>query len=244
MIIAPSSQDASFYRRSAHSNRIAIVPNAIDLTRYSHLKRNPLMGSVLFVGSLDYFPNRNGLRWFLAKVWPRVTAQMASAHLYVVGENTSPEAFPPSDRVTFTGGVDSLDPYLECAAVSVCPLLQGGGTRLKIIEALVAGIPIVATSKGAEGLDVSTGRDLLIADDPASFAEGVLSVLGNRDLAVSLTSNGQQTATERYTWEAVARAIHDLVFEHVDGIAHSSRPRSRQPYKRDGLWRAIKVSEK
>ena len=140
---------------------------------------------------------------------------MPAAHLHVVGGVPDSDEYPASESVTFAGGVDVLDPYLERAAASVCPLLEGSGTRLKVIEALAAGIPVVATSKGVEGLDLSHGRDLLLADDPIDFADGLVDVLSDGGLAESLAEHGWQTVRQRYTWDTVARDVHALAFERL-----------------------------
>ena len=215
-VIATSERDASIYRRWVGLDRVEVVPNAIDPARYSGLERRPAGGSVLFVGSLDYFPNRNGLRWFLSEVWPDVVAAVPRAHLQVVGELTTNGRFPPSEHVTFAGGVDDLEPYLQRAELSICPLFEGGGTRLKVIEALGAGIPLVATAKGVEGLGVSNGHDVLIADTPAAFSSSVVDILSNPELAASLARRGQETVARRYTWDAVDDAVRDLSVKRLE----------------------------
>jgi polysaccharide biosynthesis protein PslH len=225
-VIATSDRDATAYRRLVDGADIEVVPNAVDASRYSSLVRKPDAGSVLFVGSLDYFPNSNGLRWFLGEVWPRITNRISDAHLHVVGDLPPNATFPENETVTFTGVVDVLDPYLERAAVSVCPLLEGAGTRLKVIEALAAGIPVVATPKGVEGLALSHGHDLLVADDAAGFADAVIAVLSDARLAASLASHGRRTAAQSYTWEAVDRAIRDLSLKHLSRRSSSAAGRT------------------
>ena len=214
-VIATSERDASAYRQWVGIDRVEILPNAVDAARYAGLQRDPVAGSVLFVGSLDYFPNRNGLRWFLKEVWSRVMAEVPHAHLHIVGDLPKSGSFPKVDGVTFTGGADVLDQYLERAELSICPLLEGGGTRLKVIEALAAGIPVVATSKGVEGLAVSDGDDVLVANDPAAFARAVVAVLSDPSLATSLAQHGQQTVARRYTWDTVDRVVRDLALRRL-----------------------------
>lgn len=227
VVIATSEREASVYRRWIGFDRVEVVPNAVDATRYSGLERRPVGPSVLFVGSLNYFPNRNGLRWFLDEIWPRVTAGMPNVHLHVVGDMPPKGQFPSMNNVTFTGAVDSLVPYLESAAVSICPLIQGGGTRLKVIEALAAGIPLVSTAKGVEGLELSSGDDLLIADDPAAFSSAVLAVLSDPVLARSLARRGQEAVTGRYTWDRVDRVVRELALRRLEGSRASTVAESR-----------------
>jgi glycosyltransferase involved in cell wall biosynthesis len=210
-VIAASENDAIVYRRLLRPDRVEVVPNGVDTHRYSVGSRRPDPATLLFIGRLQYFPNQNGLRWFLTEVWPLIRAAVQPVRLVVVGHAAPHEIAELSlPGVGFAGRVPSVEPYLERATVSICPLLEGSGTRLKIIEAMAAGVPVVSTSKGAEGLEVTSGRHLLIADTPAQFAEAVRLVLTHDQVARDLAAEARALVNARYSWEAVGKRIVEI----------------------------------
>jgi glycosyltransferase involved in cell wall biosynthesis len=210
-VIAASEDDAVAYRRLLKQDRVEVVPNAVDTHRYSVHSGRPDRASLLFIGRLQYFPNQNGLRWFLSEVWPLIRAAVHPVRLIVVGDAAASEIEGlRSSDVEYAGRVPSVGPYLETASVSICPLLEGSGTRLKIIEAMAAGVPVVSTSKGAEGLEVTSGRHLLIADTPSEFAKAVGLVLTDDQLASALVADARALVEARYSWEAVGKSVVDI----------------------------------
>ena len=130
--------------------------------------------------------------------------------LFITGNHAS-KPLPPTRNVTLTGYVDDVRPLVARAWCSVVPLRIGGGTRLKILEAMALGTPVVATSKGAEGLDVRDGEHLLIADEPAAFAEQVVRLLRDADLRAALAANSRRLVAERYDWAIVMPKFLALV---------------------------------
>jgi glycosyltransferase involved in cell wall biosynthesis len=210
-VIAASEDDAIVYRRLLEPVRVEIVPNGVDTNRYGVLSRRPDRATLLFIGRLQYFANQNGLRWFLSEVWPLIRGAVQPVRLIVVGYAAPNEIEGlRSPDVEYAGRVPSVEPYLETASVSICPLLQGSGTRLKIVEAMAAGVPVVSTSKGAEGLEVRSGRHLLIADTPAEFAKAVRLVLTDNQLASALAAEARAVVEARYSWEAVGKSVVDI----------------------------------
>ncbi|MCZ7547428.1 MAG: glycosyltransferase family 4 protein [Anaerolineae bacterium] len=127
--------------------------------------------------------------------------------------NVDLSRFPASEHVHFTGYLDDIKPTLARSWACVVPVRHGSGTRLKILEAMAAGVPVVSTTKGAEGLEVTPGRDLLIADEPAAFADAVLRVLGDTDLRQSLAEAGRQIVTRRYDWSIIGDRLLAFVDE-------------------------------
>ncbi len=152
-----------------HAPHIEVIPNAVEVAATASVKsiRNP--NGLIFAGSLSYFANHDAMRWFLAEVLPHIRRDWPAAQLTVTGD-PGDAALEPTPGVTLTGLLDDVRGAVAAAAVSVVPLRIGGGTRLKILESMALGTPVVATSKGAEGLDVVNGEHLLIADDPRAFA--------------------------------------------------------------------------
>jgi glycosyltransferase involved in cell wall biosynthesis len=150
------------------------------------------------------------MTWFLEEVYPRVQAGAPGVRLIITGDHAD-LPLPPADNVTLTGFVDDVRPLVAAAAVSLVPVRVGGGTRLKILETMALHTPVVATAKGAEGLDVRHGDHLLIADAPEDFAEAVLRMLGDPALRQRLIENGYHLVRERYNWAAVMPQFLGLI---------------------------------
>jgi glycosyltransferase involved in cell wall biosynthesis len=161
---------------------------------------------LLFVASIDYPPNRLAIDWWTDVVWPRLPRHLPK--LKVVGRGT--ERIEESDAVVGVGEVPSVAPFLSAASVVVIPLQHGGGTRLKLLEALAWKRPVVTTTKGAEGLGVRDGVEVLVADDGEAFARAVARVWEDRDLAAQLCENGSRFVTAFY-WEVIGARFVDVV---------------------------------
>ena len=144
------------------------------------------------------------MRWFLAEVYPRIKAQSPDVSLTITGSTDGVDlaGLALDDTVRLTGFVDDVRLPVAEAAVCVAPIRQGGGTRLKILEAMALGTPVVATAKGAEGLDVVDGEHLLLADDPERFARRTVALAGDADLRQRLRGNARRLVEERYDWDA------------------------------------------
>lgn len=184
-----------------------VVPNAVDVEYFRPRPEDPPADgrTVLFFGMVDYFPNRDGLGWFLREVWPLVESRHPGARLKIVGPRPTAEVLAArGPRVEVTGLVDDLRPHLARAAMTIVPLRIGGGTRLKVVEALAMGKPIVSTSLGAEGIDVTHERNILLADDPAAFANAIGRILDAPDLGRRLGREARALAVDRYSWDAAA----------------------------------------
>jgi glycosyltransferase involved in cell wall biosynthesis len=216
-ITLTSERDAQMVRRDAPHKPTAVIPNGVDTEFFRHSGRPVEPGTVLFFGAINYYPNTDGLLFFLDEVFPLVKGQVPGSpegteaagspalrvKLWIVGQQPPPAiAERAAEDVIVTGLVDDVRPYLERAAVVVVPLRIGGGTRLKIVEAMAMGKAIVATRLGAEGLDVRDGVDILLADTPHEFAAQVARVLRDPELARRLGEAARRHAEERYTWRA------------------------------------------
>ena len=168
---------------------------------------------LVFNGSLTYSANYDAMRWFLAEVYPRVRAQVPGVSLTITGSTQGVDlaGLALDDTVRLTGFVEDVRIPVAEANLCVVPIRQGGGTRLKILEAMALGTPVVATSKGAEGLDITDGKHLLLADEPETFARRTVAVLGNPALRHDLTANARRLVEERYDWAAIGQRFVDLV---------------------------------
>jgi glycosyltransferase involved in cell wall biosynthesis len=210
-----SPDDAALARPMLGPVPSAVIPNGVDAAHFRprrDVAAEP--GTILFFGTLDYFPNRDGIRHFLADVWPRLAAVAPRARLRILGPHPTPELLARrGPRIDVVGCVDDLRPHLARAAVVIVPLRVGGGTRLKILEAMAMGRPVVSTTIGAEGLAVKDGRELLIADGVEAFAAAVQWVLEDEPLARSLGSAGRALVERRYAWPAITADLEGFLEE-------------------------------
>lgn len=206
-----SSRDEATVQRACPRARTAVVPNGVDTRFFAPREGRRERGTILFFGTMSYYPNIDALLFFLREVMPLLRRSYPSARLRIVGAMP-----PPAIRrwegpdVTVTGFVEDVRPYLERASVVVAPLRIGGGTRLKILEAMAMATPVVSTTLGAEGLGVTDGRELLITDGAEAFAAQVGRVLHDDDLAARLGRAGRHLVETAYDWRASARALETL----------------------------------
>lgn len=196
------------------SARTIVIPNAADVEHLQPRPSDPPPDgrTAVFFGHLSTFPNVDGVSFFLREIWPRIVAARPGARCRIIGARPPPalrELAGPGVEVV--GFVDDLRPHLAAATAIVVPLRVGGGTRLKIVEAMAMGKAIVSTTLGAEGIDAMPDRDILIADDPASFAASVIRLLDAPALAEKVGRSARQLAVGRYSWNAAALALEDFL---------------------------------
>ena len=189
---------------------IEVIPNCVDVANYKDIRGIPQSNSLIFTGSFSYYPNYEAMCWFLDKIYPCIQAQVPDVSLTITGDHAN-RSLPPHNNVIQTGFVDDVRPFIANAWGSVVPIHTGGGTRLKILEAMALRTPIVSTSKGAEGLDVQSEKHILIADTPETFAQAVVRLLKDRDLRQQIADNAYNLVNERYNWSVVLPQFSDLV---------------------------------
>ena len=205
LTIAVSDADRRLLAAVAPSARVSAVPTGVDVDYFAPDGVAEVPGRLVFTGSMDWYPNEDGIVHFIEAVLPRVRREVPAAALTVVGRNPSPRlrAAAEAAGVHVTGLVDDVRPHMAEAAVYVVPLRIGGGTRLKIFEALAMAKAVVSTAIGAEGLPLTPGRDFLQADDPAAFARAVTSLLRDPARRRAVGSAGRRLVEERYSWPKV-----------------------------------------
>jgi polysaccharide biosynthesis protein PslH len=188
---------------------ISVIDNGVDTELYQPLPETSGGNAVLFVGTMGYAPNVDAVLHFQRAIMPLVRNSVPDVELLVVGAHPRPQirqlAMP--GEVTVTGQVPDVVPYYQRSRVSIVPLRAGGGTRLKILESMALGRPVVSTSIGCEGLAVVDGEHLLIADEPESFAECVVRLLIDQELRERIARHGRQLVERRYDWSAASRRL-------------------------------------
>ena len=190
--------------------RTVVIPNAADVAYYQPRPTDPAPDgrTVVFFGLLSYQPNVDGVIHFVQDIWPRIAAANPQARCKIIGGSPPPSLTElAGPRIEFTGFVPDLRPHLAEAAVVVVPLRLGGGTRLKIVEAMAMGKAIVSTTLGAEGIEAAPGRDLLIEDQPEAFANAVNRLLAEPGVAARIGQSARQLAERRYAWSAAAQTL-------------------------------------
>lgn len=189
---------------------IEVIPNCINLADYREIGAVPQPNHLIFTGSFRYSANYDAMTWFLQEVYPYVQSQVPDVRLTITGDHAN-LSLPPASNVTLTGFVEDVQSLVASASVSLAPLRVGGGTRLKILEAMALRTPVVATSKGAEGLEAQSGQHLLIADKPLAFAEAIIRLLKDSHLRQQLINSAYQLVSEKYDWAATMPRFLNLV---------------------------------
>lgn len=182
-----------------------VIPICIDPTEQSVFVRVERPRRVTFLGGLHWPPNAEGVRWFYREVWPLIRVRLGEAVLTVIGRNPPPELLTGGKGVDAPGYVTDPSPYLTETAVFVVPLRAGGGMRVKILDAWGWGMPVVATTIGAEGIDYRDGENLIIADDAAEFASAVVGLWANPLSAQRLATGGRAAVESGYDWRTIYR---------------------------------------
>ncbi len=193
--------------------RTAVIPNAADIVYYQPRPHDPRPDgrTVVFFGLLSTVPNIDAVVHFVQEIWPRIAAAHPEARCKIIGGHPPPSLLPlAGPRVELTGFVSDLRPHLAAAAAVVVPLRLGGGTRLKIVEAMAMGKAVVSTTLGAEGIEAVPGRDILIEDEPAAFADAVGRLLAEPGLAARIGQSARQLAADRYSWSGAARGLENF----------------------------------
>ncbi|MGE0101427.1 MAG: glycosyltransferase family 4 protein [Blastocatellales bacterium] len=221
-VIAVSDFDMKMMQELNPSVSIGVVPTGVDLEQYrGSAGESPSSQTVVFLGSMDWEANIDGMTWFCGEIWPLIKRAVPGSKLQIVGRNPDSRIRNlESSDIEVTGRVESVVGYLREAAVFIVPLRIGGGTRLKIYEAMAMRKAVVSTTVGAEGLDVEHGRDILLADDPQSFAGSVIDLLTDRPRRMLL----EQAAADKaalYDWAVVTDRFEEALRQTAFGQQYS-----------------------
>jgi glycosyltransferase involved in cell wall biosynthesis len=215
-VVAVSEADRAALRRLVSGLEVTVVPNGVDVEYYASADVQPASlpsRSLIFTGKMDFRPNVDAVLWFCQEVLPLVKRQMPDVHFYIVGQSPLHRVQRLADdpAVTVTGYVDDVRPYIASASVYVVPLRIGGGTRLKVLEAMAMGKAIVSTTLGYEGFEgLVPGRELLVADTPEEFARQVIELLGDAPLREKLGQAAQRFVRERYDWRIIVPKLEQV----------------------------------
>lgn len=213
-VIAVSEDDCQILKRDFGIRHVSPIPSGVDTNYFRPHDISPRPGHLVFVGTLDWYPNEDAIVWFCQEVFPLILQAVPNARLKIVGPN------PPArlrriavdhPAVEVKGRVPDVRPYLSEAEVVVVPLRVGGGTRIKIPEAMAMARPVVSTRIGAEGLPFTDGNEILLADRPEEFSRSVVELLKNGSRRAAMGQAARERVVREHTWDSVADRVEDIL---------------------------------
>lgn len=220
-VVAMSKADKKVMQQAIPSRDIDIVPNGVDLDFFQfEVRKSSRVPVVLFVGNFNWLQNREAVDFLVRQVWPQITAAFPSAKLWIVGRNPTQKIKGLASRMIKIETVRDIRDAFHNAHVLVAPLYGPGGTRYKILEAMAAGVPVVTTSVGIEGIEAHNGEEVLIRDTPQDISEGVIQLLSDKKLYVSLASKARTLIEKHYDWRTIAAGL-DALYRDVGDAKNS-----------------------
>lgn len=202
-----SEQDKITLLNINSNAKVQVVPNGVDIDYFLPNSPKVKSNSLVFIGTMTWYPNLDAMRFFKDEIWPLIKKSVPDITINVIGKN------PPDDFLKFSqkdgsfnflGFVDDVRPYISESAIYVVPLRFGGGSRLKILDALAMGKAIISTKVGAEGINVTNDKDIIIADKPEEFANQIISLLKDTKKLNRMETNARKLAVEQYSWKSIA----------------------------------------
>jgi polysaccharide biosynthesis protein PslH len=226
-VVAVSEEDARLLQREYSLAHVSAVPTGVDTDYFSPdaaVERAP--AELVFTGSMDWLPNEDAMSWFCADILPLIQRRVPDVRVSIVGRTPSAAVRTLGERhaaVTVTGSVPDVRPYLARGSVFVIPLRIGGGTRLKVYEAMAMGIPVVSTHVGVEGLPLAHEREYLAADDAGAFADACVALLHDRARAATMANAAAERVRAEFGWAQVARRFADICAQVVQAPQPAGR---------------------
>jgi sugar transferase (PEP-CTERM/EpsH1 system associated) len=212
-----SDLDGQLLRQRVPGVHTDVVPNGVDTAYFSPADHDEETPSVIYTGGMNMLANRDAVLHFLDAIWPSIVAEIPEVRFFAVGQD------PPAElaeiarrdpRVVVTGKVPDIRPYVRRSAVYIVPIRVGGGTRLKVLDAMASGKAIVSTSIGCEGITVRPGEDLMVADSPAEFAASAVALLRDAAKRRQLGASARRLVERKYAWSVVGQQLMDA-YEHA-----------------------------
>lgn len=211
--ITCSQIDSQELLKQSPQLRVEEIPNGVDLDYFYPLNRTKIKNSLIFAGGMNWYPNRDAMVYFADQVWPLLRREIPDVKMTVVGQEPPPKLKKlalDDESFTVTGFVDDVRPYIDQAMVYVCPIRDGGGTKLKILDALAMGKAIVAHPVSCEGIDVVDGDSVLFAETLSEYVRGIKRLFDDGALAQRLGNNGRMLITEKYSFINIGRKLARL----------------------------------
>jgi glycosyltransferase involved in cell wall biosynthesis len=206
-----SEDEGKLLKPSCKESHIRVVPNGVDIGYFTP-RADPGGTRLLFCGRLDQLANKGAITFFFNSIWSQLSDRVKEIEIDVVGKNPPAwlrELSQRDPRVHVPGFVDDVRPYFQKATIFVCPITNGGGTRLKILDALAMGMPIVSTTFAASGLSLSHGKHVLLADTSADFVSAIMQLLTSQSMREDLSMSGREFVSSTYSWEVIGKSLSE-----------------------------------
>lgn len=216
VILCASDREAAYARSVLPRNVVAwTVPNGVDSDGYGQISVSPDSKAIILCGAMGVYRNAQAAIWFAQNIFPKIRREIADAELWVVGASPTAEvrALAQKSGIYVTGTVEDVRPYYQKAAVAVAPYRFGEGTKLKVLEAMACGVPLVSTSIGCQGIEVVDGQHVLIANTERDFARHVIGLLHDADKRAQLADASRRLIEEKYTWKTIVRNLDPILKE-------------------------------
>jgi sugar transferase (PEP-CTERM/EpsH1 system associated) len=236
--IVCSEEDGRVVSQQGRNLPVSVIVNGADVDYFTPRPRPDTAPTVLMLGTMHYYPNIDAAQHFFHTMYPALRSAIPDVQVLIVGHSPPPEIQQLSTLpgVTVTGSVPDVRPYMARSWIMVVPLRLGGGTRLKIVESMAAGLPVVSTTVGAQGLDVRDGEDLMLADDPQEFVRKCVQVLRDPDLRTRMADRGRTLAEQKYSWQRMGERFAEFCYSVADADYSADRiaAQVRQPFRLGG----------
>jgi sugar transferase (PEP-CTERM/EpsH1 system associated) len=219
-VLTVSENDRAVFNEYVETARLSVIPTGADTEYFAPSVEPEIPGSLVFTGSMDWLPNEDGILHFIKETLPLIRQEEPEVSVCIVGRNPSPrlrQVAAREKKLEVTGRVEDIRPFLVRSQVCIVPLRIGGGTRLKIFEAMSMGKAVVSTRVGAEGLPVRNGEHLLLADDSESFARSTVNLLRDASRRRQIGLAARKLVEENYSWRQVARVFSNVLEDVVAG---------------------------
>jgi glycosyltransferase involved in cell wall biosynthesis len=221
-VLTVSEADRDSFSPFVEPGKLTVIPTGVDVDYFQPMLVEEAANSLVFIGSMDWLPNEDAILYFVDSILPLIKQQCPEVSLEVVGRNPSRKLQALVEReksIRLTGRVEDVRPFVARGSICIVPLRIGGGTRLKIFEAMAMSKAVVSTSVGAEGLPVRTGKNILLADTSHDFACCVVSLLRDPNARKRLGESARLLLQEKYSWsrvaESFARTLHDVIIRRT-----------------------------
>jgi glycosyltransferase involved in cell wall biosynthesis len=207
-VAAITKEDAEWFSENGLKKNISVIPFGIDINSIEEKNIQSEKDSLFHIGAMDWQPNIEGINWFIENVWEKVHQEFPSLKLYLAGRNMSLHfKNMKHDNIVVLGEVENAHDFIRSKGLMIVPLLSGGGMRVKIIEGMALGKVVVTTSIGAEGVDCENGKNILIADDPETFAASVIKYISDNNYLEQIGKNAREFAVQHYNNADISKRL-------------------------------------
>ncbi len=238
-VAAVSREDADRMRADYNTENVADVPTGVDTEFFKpddQIEKDEF--NLVFTGSMDWLPNEDAIDWFAREIYPLVKEKIPQVSLTVVGRNpfaSLVEASRKDSSIVVTGRVADVRPFMSEASVYIVPLRIGGGTRIKIYEAMAMNLPVVSTTIGAEGLPVKNGEEIVLRDTPTDFADAVVELLTDKNRARKIGASAAKTVRENFGWRTVAEKFTEICESAIEARTGKAREKTGELKAESGV---------